>query len=416
MNITQNQMKKIYQKYMTLPVDEINVFLNESSIKYNCTIVGLKEEIENCAKRLGVEEYQKYKKRRIRIRYSSYKYVRYILDLLNKIEKKEEINFKSLDKRIFSKEVFDKCINTFPDKKILLEELYNQINDYINNQKCEVLEIFDPSYKNNEFQSKYIIEITNILNCKTEEEAITYMRNAQLTEKAFKSMINKFKAKCLNSDKYIPRLEYLFNKYQEFVSSNSDELKNIYNSRKEHFEYNVQIVNRVINSGYSIEEFCHYNLGFDIKQIEKSIKIVFDYKKTDINLLKENSSQNFINQIKNIVLKIEKGNYDNIDYYMDTKLSFRDFQIVTKKYGIYNSLVAIFIASNLKNDIAINRENELNNKLIIKDRSITDIEKQEIFAFLEENQIPISMRTYKTAINKYLNNEIDIETKKYIKK
>lgn len=412
----------IYKKYMTISFDEIDNYLNEIANLNNCTKEEVKKTLENYAKGLGLEEYQKYLYRKKQIRYHNYKYVKNVMKFLDKMENGEEIDFSLYERSQPIEDDITRCISYFPEKsselKILLEKVKKYV--YIDSKQCQNTINFIPDFtamKSSNIESNYLSEIIDIINFKTDEEAITYMRKLQFTERHFKLIIASFTAKFKNSYEYVPKLEERFNKYQEFIKSNTNELKRILDSRKEYNESVNQVVISLIESGYSIEEFCHHYLEYDIKYVENCVKKLVDKKDNDIKLLKEkNSNQEFINEMKNIVAKIENGNYDCIDYYMDTKLSLNDFLNVTKRYGINKVSVSIFINTNIKKNMAINKESELNGNLIIKGREITKEEKSNIFSFLKENEIPINLNTYKMALTKYLNGEIDVETKKYIKK
>lgn len=419
-NFTKEEIQTIYNNYMILPFDKVSLFLNQLAREKNCAESEIKKEIDDYAKTMELQEFQKYLFRKKEIKNNNYKYVKRVIDLLDKMENEEELDFSIFKRNQPIEDDINKCISLFPKKKKELEELKRRVSDYvlIEIKKRKHIEVFVPDHRAMKNKSKYVYEIIDLLNFEKDLEAIIYMRDLQYTDKYFKGMIANFEAKFKNSDSYTPRLKELFNKYQEFIGNSNDEFKMILASRKKYLESVVKTVSLLIESGCSIEEFCHKHIEFDIKDIETCIKQLFsDKKQQKVKLIKEkNAPQQFIDEIKCIVVNIKSGNYDYMDYYMDTKLSFKDFQMITRKYGIYDKDVSIFVSKNIRNSIVINRENELNATNIISGRIITREEKIKIFAFLDENQIPVNLYSYKLAITKYLNGEIDIENKHYTKK
>jgi len=421
-SITKEELEQIFKKYMELPYNEVGQYLNKIATQKSISVGELNKLIEEAAKLAGIAEYERYLIRKKQIKSHNYLYVKVINDLLDKMEKNEELDFSALKNRKMGyEEAIESYMNVFPEKKEQLNYLLERIKHYflVENKICKFREVFKPdeelSKKN--LKVKYICEIVDILNCQNEMEAITYMRNLRYSKSYFENIIANFRAKYINSDDYIPRLEYLFEKYLEFIKSNNDELNALLAARKKYFEDNLSIVKDLLSSECSIEEYCHKNYEINIKELEKSIKIVFNNKSKDITLLKEkNSSEAFINEIKSIAFKIDLGNYDIIDYYMDTKLSFLDFASVCKKYGVYSNEIAKFVSQYRQKEIRFNLRSELECSRMIKGRTITKEEKVSIFRFLTENEMPINVSTYNTSISKYLNGEIDIESKTYTKK
>lgn len=426
-SITKEELKQIYKNYMEMECHNVDQYLSKVADEKSCNIETIKKHIKRYAESLGNEEYDKYDQRKNEIKLKKFNYIRIVEELLKKVENKEEISFRDYSYKTHLIDMINKYRAIYPKKNHELDILSNMIEEFFNmEQKSDDKTIF--TLANEIIASKYIYQIRDILNCKTEGEAITYMRNLQFTQEYFDNIISNFKARYTNSSEYVERLNYLFTKYKEFVhldEQNNKAIQEIFANQKEQYDYSVQVVNDLIASNCSIEEYCHYNLEFNLDNIEECIKIVCYNKKTRIDELRRginDRSNHFIYELKNIVNRITTvDGYDYFDYYMDTKLSFKDFDMLTKKYKLSTPVIKSFINSNKKvfigyKLIKVNKEMELKCSRIIRGRLITPEEKNQIFNFLEENQIPLNNVTYRSALDRYLNGTIDIETKQYTKK
>lgn len=437
-NIIEEEIKIIYKNYMEMDVCSVEDYLNSIAIEKKCVKETVKNHIANYAQSLDEEKYNDYLKRVEELKLKKFLYVKAIDELLDKINKNDVIDFRlygTQTELIKSIERYRK--NNLGSEKeldyllIKVQEYFiekkktNEMERFLEKQSINNIFMLD----NNSDTARYICDIKEILKCKTDNEAVTYMRKIQLSSSCFNDMLAKFELRYQNSSEYIPILKRRFEKYKEFVQL--DKCDNIHiqkmlDIQKEQYDYNVQIVNDLINSNYSIEEYCHHNLLFNIEDIEKSIAIVYCNKKTKIDDIKRkinNRSNQIIRDLKNIVFRISTNkDYDYFDYYMDTKLSFKDFLKLVKKYDLLNLEVKCFINSSknsINGDITkykINKEMELRCERIIKQRLITIEEKMKIFDFFEDNQIPLIFSTYKSALNRYLSGTLDIESYKSLKK
>lgn len=269
----------------------------------------------------------------------------------------------------------------------------------------------------------YVATVDELLEKNSNGEKIDYRKYN--TRERLVSMIERYRKSYLDKSTELDNLVYEIEKYfsekkknpLENLPVSEEELKILLFLKSEQFKHSVQVINVFLNSNCSIEEYCHHNLEVGIKEMEQLIKQIFKGKwKYVIQSRRKDDNLEFINQLRYIIEKIKSENYDYIDYYMDTKLSFNDFIIISRKYGLDNVAVSKF-ANKYKNKlIAINRESELNATNIISGRTITREEKIDIFTFLDSNKIPVNLHSYKLAITKYLNGEISIETKHYTKK
>lgn len=191
-------------------------------------------------------------------------------------------------------------------------------------------------------------------------------------------------------------------------------------------EYQIakSILEDVIASGLSIYEYCHINAGNRVTEIKKYIKQIYnssDEKNREstriIRELEEKENPNFINELNFIKEEIMyNDNFTVIDYYLLTKLHIDDF---IKRVGM-NAMMNQFVGNNFqcsythfynyankKQIVSINKDRELKLMRSINGRVITIEEKEAIFKFFEENEIPLNEATYSAAIRKIVNNELD---------
>lgn len=425
-NVTKEEIKKIFNNYMTMNCHDIEEYINSIAYEKSCNRSTIKNRIEKYAETLGEKEYNKYLARKEEIKIKKYIYINIVEELLKKLAHKEIIDYSSYNSGYHLNEMIERYRKNYPQKGQELDKLLENIKEYYSKGNVSYNHIF--SLNNLPESSKYINEIKDILNCKTDGEAITYMRNLQFTQEYFDKILASFKEKYINYEEYEEELRTKFEKYKEFVHLDKQDNKKVQEMldiQKEQYDYSLQIVSDLINSNYSIEEYCHHNLNIDLKDIEQCINIVCYNKRNNISGLKkklENRNNKFILELRKIVDNMSTiENYNLFDYYMDTKLSMKDFEKLTKKYNLLTPVVRSFLNSN-KNVFMgytaykINKEVELKCNRIIKGRLVTPDEKIQIFDFLDINQIPLNSITYKTALNRYLNGTIDITKKGYTKK
>lgn len=420
-SMTYEEIQTIFKNYMEMDCSTVEDYLNGIADSKSCNKDTIKKRIEKYAKTLGEEKYNNYLNRKEEIKLKKYIYINVVEELLNKIEKKEKIDYRSFAVKDQLINMIERYKKTYPKKEEELNILLADVDKYFYEEKEQANVFYLTSGSEN---SKYVHEIRAILNCKTDGDAITYMRNLQFTQNYFEAILAKFEAKYANSNEYISRLKDLFEKYREFVNldKNNTKQQELSSFQQNRYEYSMKIVSELINSNYTIEEFCHHNLNVNIDDVEKSINIVYNNEKDKIEELKRsiNERNDFVLELKNIVDRISSEGYDCFDYYMDTKLSFKDFEMLIKKYNIMTLEARKFINSNKTvctgtTLCRINKLEELKCVRIIKGRVVTEEDKIQIFNFLENNQIPLNSATYKSALNSYLNETLDLNSKQYVK-
>lgn len=184
------------------------------------------------------------------------------------------------------------------------------------------------------------------------------------------------------------------------------------------YNKSVEVVVTLLNSDYSIEEFCHMNLKYNIKDIKNMIFSVSKQDRNEIlDILSKRTYERIMPSIEKIVMEIINDELDIVDYYMLTKLNFSDFYEI-----ISLQIDNIKVLNKIKSFISFNREKvkenhymyvisqelETNSFSKINDVVITKEQKEKIFRFMENN-IPITLHTYGVLKNKVINGDINID-------
>lgn len=200
------------------------------------------------------------------------------------------------------------------------------------------------------------------------------------------------------------------------------EILNQININLELFLNSKKIVDELLNSEFNILEFAHHHIEYNVKDIKNAIKIVSLNDNTFLskinNIINSRNSFNAYCEIDNIInLILNDESFDIIDYYNMTKLSFKDLIEYCKLYYDEETASKIKKFSNkYKETILHNRtkviiEKELEGFTSIQGRLITREEKEIIFSYLKERQIPINVMIYKAALKKYIDGNL-IESQK----
>ena len=190
--------------------------------------------------------------------------------------------------------------------------------------------------------------------------------------------------------------------YKEIITNETK--TEFYNSLK---KISLSTVRDVIENWISFIEYCH-NYGGTVNDLLHMGSIIRDeYPEFYSEFMKLNCkpSEQFITYIKWVVMDIKaKGqDFDIFDYSYFTKLRPISFKMLCQEilkgrdYDIVRSVVNKFENYMF---IEIDKEQELKGVTIIKGYEVTREEKEFVFAFLEENNIPYY--AYKCALRKYI--------------
>lgn len=226
------------------------------------------------------------------------------------------------------------------------------------------------------------------------------------TDQAFYYKLSRFKKK-YTSQKDIELANYIEEKYQKYIEFKQNKTLD---SGKVIYYVPIEIIQDLFASNCSIYEYCDNNSKYSVPDITREIRILYKEKANDIiSKLEKLESPFFQQKLEEIASMITNDpNFSVVDYYLNTKLNLIDFK---KRLKHYNNEVSRFVSkySNVcgKIQCVFSKEGELRTKRIINGKEITIEEKEMIFDFLMENDIPISQFTYRDCLNKLLNGEFN---------
>jgi len=259
--------------------------------------------------------------------------------------------------------------------------------------------------------NKYEYEFMQLLKSKNPVELF---RKFNWNIETFYSKLDLFKNKYI-SKADIEHANYLEQKYQEYLQLYKQN-RNVKNDLPKKL-LPLELIEDLFNKNCSVYEYCDKNYQvYTVVEINKFIKQFYGIKAVEI--IKELNSKedpNFQLKLNNIALNIiNNPNYTIIDYYLETKLKLRDF------YSRVESRreISTFVFTNSKrsfNDLhnctSFSKDAELKSKHIIKGREITIEEKNSIFQFLENNDIPVDEFTYRACLNKLVDGSLEFNQK-----
>lgn len=167
---------------------------------------------------------------------------------------------------------------------------------------------------------------------------------------------------------------------------------------------------QLFESNYTVELFCS-KYGYHLHEINLMIrKLPSTEKEQILEKLESRSNAELIETMTQVIKEIcLNKEFDIIDYYQYTHLYPISFDYLLREH--FNELsplimkkVSIFIRKYEQYEkIQISRKPEIATETIIDDRVITKEEREKIFNYLEQNNIPNYF--YKEALRKYIQNE-----------
>ena len=300
-------------------------------------------------------------------------------------------------------------LNHFKNNFREYSKIVNEIIDKLLDSKGE-LQFYDKI--DNHF-SKYEDEFNQILNS---ENPISVYKKFNWNEKTFYKKLELFKAKYTSKNcKKIA--DYFEEQYKLYLNTYVTK-KVAFEYRKDNISSSNEMFKNLLSSKCSIYEFCDQHLEYDVSNVKKQIELLCGSKSNEI-IDKLNKLENPRLQCKLEYIAyqiINNPNFTIVDYYLLTKLKLSDFY---SRIIIRDSKLSKFIANNCAlqynrryNSICyFSKEQAFKSIRIVKGKSLTYEEKQMIFNFLENNNIPIDQFTYKTCENKLLNGDLDFEQK-----
>ena len=309
---------------------------------------------------------------------------------------------------------------------VLRPERINEVNNIIDN----IDELMVSKYSREVFidileaivEEKFCDSFENAIQLLTlsEEDGLKYLKSRDYTKKKCSSIHMYLKKRFPNQTEELNYIENILKKYIDEKENNTSRTtyldpKNYEITTEEYYS----ALNRVINSPYSIEDYCsitgdrlntYYTPCYRLKRYKNNDEIVREVESRDWSKT--------INVIREIMFEfIMSDEADMLYYYKKTKLHPDDFKTLFKKIVTDSEIIKDVISkiSNEQKKIKkVNKESEINSKSIINGREITKEEKEMIFDYLEENDYPIDL--YLIALRKYANEELIISKNKTLKK
>lgn len=241
---------------------------------------------------------------------------------------------------------------------------------------------------------RYAEFFLHIFSLNSDEEIYEYLKNEKI-----------------NANEYYAHL-YNFEKNYSYAMEECIKLEKIYatfyEKRINKNACSFLLFKTILDSGYSVEEYCSltgesiYDINTIIVKYKNS-----DYAKKLLEVLKKRDQSNFYNLIDNIILDMKREDYDVIDYYMQTRLTFDDFmKIARPRINDIELLKKVGKFCNVNKMLSRNYigTSVLEGTLIIDGIEITKEQKEECFNFLKSNNIPLW--TYKAYLKKQMGNKI----------
>lgn len=314
------------------------------------------------------------------------------------------------------------------------------------------IEAIDARIKSN--PPDYVFVLNNIMTSTLEQEIIDIIESYDKTFTYLKRCIDSY-LKFYNDFKYTEeQIEKKLEIYENYLKNKRIEDNELRKQKKyqlyvdENIDIARQIINQYLNEeSEKIKDFCDAN-DIDIKTFEEYVNLIKD---NDEELYSKYSEQRDSIQSKRFSILLTKANkiiklikngieengikrdFDLVDYYKNTSLSFEELlHVVEGKVGAedYRAL-RMFIAKN-KNDKEMTPRdisNLYNTKIVIgaqfdykrniipgTGREITKEEKQSIVKYLEYNNIRVTNTTYNIIYRKWLSGDLvineDINSKK----
>lgn len=252
--------------------------------------------------------------------------------------------------------------------------------------------------------TKYILFFEQVFKAESESEIFDFFRRSQITKKQYENYLEKFKIKFPNNEEELSYLKEIYDKFEQKYVKKKIVAKTVNKSEL--------ITNEILESGYTVEEYCA-NLGISISDTYLSICKSKIYQE-HIDEFNNRSKESFNALLKNLIYGVLYENMDILDYYMQTNLDLNDFVRLSRKILTSTSdKVAISKfgqkAQNLMSFSTTIKEQEFKKVTSINGCEVTTEEKEKIFTFLEQNNIPIKL--YPIALNRYIMGTLDITQK-----
>ena len=156
------------------------------------------------------------------------------------------------------------------NKELIKQYEKKQVEYFFHTRKIKSLDNFDLIIEN--VRCDYETKIRRILNSKNDEQAIDIIRRYNFTEYEFYKMIYTFKNRYRDAIKYFDKLCYLYDK----CYPKTEKKVKVY---PEKYYEKIIVLDEIVDSNFSIEEYCFYSIDYNIPDIKNMIKYVSNYNK-----------------------------------------------------------------------------------------------------------------------------------------
>lgn len=345
---------------------------------------------------------------------STPKYIRVIDDFVNGISDSFLDIYLLGDKTLILK-YLKKYVNKYPENSDKISYIVENIDGFMTfkSSESDLKKIFEAKMKNN--PPKYIIELNDILFL-SEDEALHVLTKKNISAELLGKYIKAFKTYFPLQEDEIKKLNSIQKNLKEKNGIKQTSYINkdlISNTVEEVRNKDLIILNDLINSNLSIEEFCS-KTGCLISTVRLICERYKDNNEEIIDSILKKDTKEFKCYIKEIGECILLNNeFNKLDYYLSTSLRYEDFrnilfEVIPKEevLKILRRCTNIFkISTNY-----ISKEKELEIVNTINGRVISKEDKIKVFDFLDENNMPIDL--YRLVLKKYVNGEIDLGRQK----
>lgn len=302
--------------------------------------------------------------------------------------------------------------NAYPERSYEINILIDNLDElrYSKYEKDSLLRVLESHY--DRYNSKYVKFIIELLEM-DEIKTINYFKKNDINVKTLKSSLEQFSKLFKNQTNEIDYIKNVINKY-EIECSKASKKTDYINVSLFYDQTDKDYINNRFESLYisklSIEEFCSLT-GESLVNTKVTVETYLKNEKycdKAKEILARTSSKEFYNNILSLAYEIDTNeSFDAIDYYGSTRLKNSDFRDILSNLVERTDLIRIVKKLNSIVKISnVNKTFELKSKKIISGREIKLEEKEMIFKYLEDNNLPIGL--YNVALKKYLNNNLKI--------
>ena len=280
---------------------------------------------------------------------------------------------------------------------------YLQANPYKYNEVKLLIDIYCLNDKENAFfidnmisrcERKYVYKLQSILKVYVIDKEKGYQIANKLykSNSSFISAMKKFENKFINSALYMPYLIDISKHVQDEVK-----VKNQTYLRYATLGTNREYLDIVYESGLSLIDYAHLNL-IDYHLYNEAI-----YSRSE-NKAKEVRKRpiKYLPELLEIINKVSNNELTYIEYFKLTKLSPYVLKKIASENNINNKNLSIFYSRYSNNNPKINKELELNTQKSINNMEISRNTVEQVFDYLEENEIPVNSITYNELLRTYI--------------